>query len=206
MLSRLFQHHSDGSVFIRLATDHDILPIADITKETYSKSFVIPATGQPCFYDKDLEILYEDVINTYPDKIRADYCKIYVACCNSKVIGYAKVDFEDHCSFLDRIYVLPNEQGVGAGTFLFQACLQSSLLKQKRKMRLEVWEMNTRAISYYEKNEFTKTDKTHEKRNSIGEVFRGFEMICSDVASSLLHLAAYIETKHAKCILPSAGK
>ena len=85
-----------------------------------------------------------------------------LASLEGKLVGYTKVnlaaaqtDVQDPESLeVARLYTLEEVWGRGVGQFLLDAALDFAKEKGKTFVWLGVWEHNTRAISFYEKNRF----------------------------------------------------
>ncbi|WP_405411413.1 GNAT family N-acetyltransferase [Maribacter sp. Asnod1-A12] len=92
----------------------------------------------------------------------------YFAYHNSKVIGYFKLNVGDaqtdlkteESIELERIYVLADYQGNGLGKHILDYIKGLALSKSKKKLWLGVWEHNTAAIRFYQRQGFVKFD-TH---------------------------------------------
>ncbi|MEM8847102.1 MAG: GNAT family N-acetyltransferase [Bacteroidota bacterium] len=84
------------------------------------------------------------------------------------LIGYLKLneakaqtDVQDENSIeLERIYVLKNHQGKRAGRWMLEEAIELSKNQEgKHYLWLGVWEHNTKAIQFYERNGFRKFGK-----------------------------------------------
>ena len=69
-------------------------------------------------------------------------------------IAFYVDDPESDTSFLTQMAVNPNVNKKGIGTALIEKCIEVSKEKGKKKIRLEVYKKNWRAIRLYEKNDF----------------------------------------------------
>ncbi|MDF4201553.1 GNAT family N-acetyltransferase [Maribacter sp. SA7] len=107
-----------------------------------------------------LEKIKEELLNS-----NSDFYFVYQ---NSKIIGYFKLNVGDAQSEviadesieLERIYVLAQYQGKGLGKCFLDYIKNLALNKSKKKLWLGVWEHNTAAIQFYEREGFVKFD-TH---------------------------------------------
>ncbi len=115
------------------------------------------------FYTKSAfttEKIYSELKNTNSE--------FYFAKLNSEIIGYLKVNFgeaqtelQDETSLeLERIYVAKEYQGKKVADLLLLRTIEIAKNKNLNYIWLGVWENNTPAIRFYEKNNFVKFD-TH---------------------------------------------
>jgi len=80
------------------------------------------------------------------------------------VAGYLKVntgdaqseDMDDDSLEIERIYIIRNFQKRGLGKHLFNKAMEIAKEKNKKKIRLGVWEKNENAIAFYEKMGLSK--------------------------------------------------
>lgn len=97
----------------------------------------------------ELSNKYSDFYFVYSDQTLAGYFKL-----NS---GEAQTDIKLAESLeLERIYVLQSYQGKGFGKWILENAKSRAAECQKEFLWLGVWEKNTKAISFYEKNGFSK--------------------------------------------------
>lgn len=88
------------------------------------------------------------------------FTEFYFAHLENKVIGYLKINFgqaqtaiTDHTALeIERIYVLKEFYGEGAGQVLYDAALEIAKKRKAPYLWLGVWEENQRAIAFYKKN------------------------------------------------------
>jgi len=91
----------------------------------------------------------------------------YFAMIDDEPAGYLKLnynnaqtEFKDHDGMeIERLYVLPGRQRQQIGQRLLTFALQQAIEKQMRYVWLGVWEINHKAISFYERNEFKITGR-----------------------------------------------
>jgi diamine N-acetyltransferase len=91
----------------------------------------------------------------------------YFARKNEQVIGYLKVntgssqtELQDaHALEIERIYVIQEYQGKKIGQLLYDHAISLARKQQAQYVWLGVWEHNTKAIRFYEKNGFIQFDK-----------------------------------------------
>ncbi|MBO6901950.1 MAG: GNAT family N-acetyltransferase [Rhizobiaceae bacterium] len=80
------------------------------------------------------------------------------------ISGYAYAVVEKGVLWLDRLHVLPAQQGTGVAQALLQAVMTSFV--GEPSMSLEVIEGNDRAIRFYEKNGFVAA----ERKSACGSI------------------------------------
>lgn len=90
----------------------------------------------------------------------------YLVKSNAKNIGYFKLNIGDAQSEsienaieLERIYTLAEYQGNGIGQRMMDKVFEIARRSNKEKLWLGVWEKNTRAIRFYQRNGFQKFGK-----------------------------------------------
>jgi len=91
----------------------------------------------------------------------------YLAKLNSRIVGYLKVNWSDAQTEtqepgafeIERIYVLNKFHGKKIGQLLFKKALNIAESKSSNYLWLGVWEKNSKAIRFYEKNGFKVFDK-----------------------------------------------
>lgn len=93
--------------------------------------------------------------------------EFYFAELYEKIIGYLKVNIGDaqtemkdnNALEIERIYVLKEFHGKKVGQMLLDKAIELAREKNIKNVWLGVWEENTRAIRFYEKNGFVAFDK-----------------------------------------------
>ena len=84
-----------------------------------------------------------------------------------EIAGYLKLNrgsaqtekHQENCLEIERIYVLKKFHGKGAGYLLLKKAIDVAREKQDSYIWLGVWEKNTNAIAFYNKNGFVTYDK-----------------------------------------------
>lgn len=107
-----------------------------------------------------LERIKEELLNPNSD--------FFFALSNKEIIGYFKLNVgvaqtdikQDNSIELERIYVLTKYQNSGLGEQFLKHIKSIALKRNKKMLWLGVWEMNMRAIKFYERQGFKKFD-TH---------------------------------------------
>ncbi|RZJ33041.1 MAG: GNAT family N-acetyltransferase, partial [Flavobacterium sp.] len=93
--------------------------------------------------------------------------KFYFAMLNDSVIGYLKLNFgssqtelkDDNAVEIERIYVLREFLGKEVGKLLYDKAIEEAEKADADYVWLGVWEKNSRAIRFYQKNGFVEFDK-----------------------------------------------
>lgn len=91
----------------------------------------------------------------------------YLAWQEDQVLGYLKLNFapaqtdlnDPQSLEIERIYVAASAQGLGLGKALLEKALEIAALKNLHYLWLGVWEQNTKAIAFYQKNGFEIFDQ-----------------------------------------------
>ena len=136
-------------VNIRIATESGAPEIAKVFRT--AREHNLPYLPQLHTPEEDLEYLKEKVL-------RED--QIVIADESGKIIGF--------CAFkqgwLDHLYILPEYQGKGIGKSLLDKAKNAS-----SQLQLWVFQKNTDAIKFYEKNGFTLAETTDGSTNEEKE-------------------------------------
>ena len=91
----------------------------------------------------------------------------YIAYVNAKAVGYIKINFSDaqtekiagNTLEIHRIYVLQSFHGKSIGQILLDKALHIARDAKCENVWLGVWELNHKAIQFYNKNSFIVFDK-----------------------------------------------
>jgi ribosomal protein S18 acetylase RimI-like enzyme len=142
-------------------------------------------------FDKDnLDDYIKNVYN--PDKIAVSIERnndiFLVAEIGNRPVGFAKLkkfslnDDIESCSQmqLEKIYVLPEYQGIGAGTTLLREVIGIVKALCPDYLWLDVYSGNEKAIRFYERNGFKKGNTFHQ---GFGDRFFEFQMMLLPVYS-----------------------
>jgi len=136
----------------------DLAPLLDLAQTSFLQAFTegnkpenVQAYLSQAFTPVQLEKEWRNPASTF-----------LLASLEGKLVGYTKVnlaaaqtDVQDPESLeVARLYTLEEVWGRGVGQFLLDAALDFAKEKGKTFVWLGVWEHNTRAISFYEKNRF----------------------------------------------------
>ena len=141
------------------ATIADSNEILFISRKTFYESFSKYNTKE------NMELYLEENLSdqkliqelTNPDS------EFYLAIKNNNVIGYLKVNFgaaqndlNDHQSLeIERIYISNEFYGEGYGQLIFNKAIAIAKSHNLNYIWLGVWENNTKAINFYERNGMT---------------------------------------------------
>lgn len=99
-------------------------------------------------------------LNKLESEINNPLSEFYFADIKDKTIGYLKINFgqsqteikDNHALEIERIYVLKEYYGKGVGQMLYEKAIALAKEKKLKYVWLGVWEQNSRAIRFYEKN------------------------------------------------------
>jgi len=148
-------------IIIRIATNKDAALIADLSRETFFNAFAPFNTKEDM--DKFMnEVFTREKLMTeldMPDNI------FLLAYADGSVAGYVRMRDKnipevslgtDNIIEIARIYTVASEIAKGIGTALMKECISIAKEKQRNYIWLGVWEMNDRAIRFYERVGFKK--------------------------------------------------
>jgi len=152
----------DDALLIRPAQTGDVRALSALAKRTWSAEF-----GSSLSPDDEVVELEETRSEAYfsnalPEKT------ILVAEANGALLGYVQfgdveipeVDARPGDQGLQRLYVETALQGCGLGRRLMNAALQHPRLAEARRIFLQVWDENERAVRLYESLGFQKVGTT----------------------------------------------
>jgi diamine N-acetyltransferase len=160
-------------VRIRPVTEADLPALADLAKRTWLDAFGDSVSAD----DAAAEVEATRSEAYFRDALRTD--TILVADADGELIGYVKfgdvtipeVAPEPGDAGVHRVYVETALQGRGVGRELMQAALSHRRLQAARRVYLEVWEENRRAVALYESLGFHTVGTTPVTigSNEVGE-------------------------------------
>jgi ribosomal protein S18 acetylase RimI-like enzyme len=148
------------TIEIKQITIRAIELLQEISKKTFFETFASSNTAE------DMEKYLST--NFSNEKLTVELSEanslFYFAVTDAKVIGYLKLNFgqaqtemlAENALEIERIYVLKDFLGKQIGQILYEKALQIAREKQVSFVWLGVWEKNTRAIAFYQKNGFVK--------------------------------------------------
>ena len=141
-------------------TEADLDELRDISISTFYDSFILHNT------EENMQLYINNFLS--PEKLSeelANPCSaFYFAKINDKAIGYLKLnwgkaqtDLHDGNGLeIERIYVVKELRGRNTGQLLFKKALQLAREYGFGHLWLGVWEKNTGAIKFYERNGMVK--------------------------------------------------
>lgn len=149
----------------------------EIRKVGLSDIAQLRAIGRQTFYETFSNVNTEENMSCYledsfserklEEEVSDPGSELYFAIYDKQVIGYLKVNYgssqtelKDSTSVeIERIYVLQAFQGKRVGQLLFEKAMNIASTLKVRYVWLGVWERNTKAIEFYEKNGFVAFNK-----------------------------------------------
>jgi len=149
---------------IRKCTIQDLDVLLQIARRTFVDAFEKDNTPE------DFAVYIKEAFakSTIAEQLRNFNSAFYFLYVKKELAGYFKInEFDaqhelktDDTIELERIYVLEEFQGQQLGTFMITEAMRLAKEKNKKQLWLGVWEENTSAIRFYEKQGFVKFD-TH---------------------------------------------
>ncbi|MEJ2884762.1 GNAT family N-acetyltransferase [Pedobacter sp. GR22-6] len=181
---------------IKTASLNDIELLQQIGRQTFYETFAASNT------EENMAKYLEDgfSIEKLGTELSNAGSEFHLAVFNNEVIGYLKINSgesqtelkEAQSLEIERIYVLKQFHGQKVGQLLYEKAIQRALEKKVAYVWLGVWEENTRAIRFYQKNGFVEFDK---------HIFRLGEEEQTDIMmkkqlNATLDLQAILENEH----------
>lgn len=143
---------------IQRATLQNLPDVQNIGRQTFFETFRDTNTSN------NLEKYLNENFNTLQltKEFKNQGSGFYLAFINNLIVGYLKIntgnaqtEFNNHDEIeIERIYVLKAYWGKSVGQSLLDFALNLAHQMTKRVVWLGVWEKNSRAIRFYEKNGF----------------------------------------------------
>lgn len=151
------------SIQITPITINEIDQLQRIGRKTFSETFA--SSNTPENMEKYMEEGFS--VDKLTEELANPNSQFYFARINNTVIGYLKLntgvsqtELQDNKSLeIERIYVLNEFHGKKVGQVLYDKALTIANKLDVDYVWLGVWEENTRAIRFYEKNGFIEFDK-----------------------------------------------
>ncbi len=130
--------------------------------------------AKACFYETYVHLNHAENIenyirfafehNRFKAELQNPHSFFYVLFGNGELVGYLKLnnheaqqDVQDENSLqIERIYVSKLHHGKKLGQYLMDRAVEIATEQEKESLWLGVWERNTKAIGFYEKNGFVK--------------------------------------------------
>ncbi|WP_207531828.1 GNAT family N-acetyltransferase [Desertivirga arenae] len=148
---------------IRKVTVDDLEALQRIAKETFAETFSDSNNEENMAKYLDEGFSIEKLTR----EVHNGASQFYFALLNKEVVGYLKLNTgnaqteaqDDHAFEIERIYVLAKYHGKKVGQVLYNKAVQVAEELNATYLWLGVWEENTRAIRFYQKNGFVAFDK-----------------------------------------------
>ena len=148
---------------IRPVSSSDLDALQAIGLHTFRESFSAQNTRENM--DRYLSEAFR------PEKLRAELAeensRFYFALVDGEIAGYLKINMgaaqtelkDEKAIEIERIYVLKQFQGQRIGQALFEKAVEVARSAGAGYVWLGVWEKNTKAIGFYERNGFAEFDR-----------------------------------------------
>ena len=153
-----------ANIEIKRVTINQIDQLQKIGRQTFSETF------SPGNSEEDMETYLNEgfSIEKLSAEIAATNSKFYFAILDDTIIGYVKVNLgtsqteskAENTLEIERIYVLKEFHGKTVGQQLYEKAMEIAKETSVTYVWLGVWEKNSKAIRFYEKNGFKAFD-TH---------------------------------------------
>lgn len=148
---------------IKQVTIRAIGLLQEISKKTFFETFASSNTAEDM--NKYLQTSFS--AEKLSSELNNPNSFFYFAVAEGRVIGYLKLNIgqaqtemlAENALEIERIYVLQDFFGKQIGQILYEKALQVAQVKQVSFVWLGVWEKNTRAIAFYQKNGFITIGK-----------------------------------------------
>lgn len=149
-----------NTVLIVPAITAEVELLQQIAKQTFQESFGAENTPENMkhYLQESFSITKLSAELSNPDS------EFYFAMLKNQPIGYMKLNFRaaqtevfnSRAVELERIYVLQSHQGQKTGSLLFSQALSAATEVKAPFLWLGVWERNTKAIKFYQRNGFNE--------------------------------------------------
>jgi ribosomal protein S18 acetylase RimI-like enzyme len=151
------------TIVIKKVTPDEIDLLQNIGRQTFWETFAADNSAENMQKYLEEGFSFEKLMVELLDKNAV----FYFAWINKKVIGYLKLNFgtsqtelkDDKAVEIERIYVLKEFHGKKVGQVLYEKAIQVAKQASAAYVWLGVWEKNSRAIRFYQKNGFVAFDK-----------------------------------------------
>ncbi|PKP07918.1 MAG: GNAT family N-acetyltransferase [Bacteroidetes bacterium HGW-Bacteroidetes-3] len=144
------------NLIIRKANQSDIELLQNIGRQTFFEKFTENNSEENMLKYAAEAYSFEKTAS----EVNNPNSQFYLATLNNQTVGYLKINFGDaqtelqdpQALELERIYVLKEFQGKKIGQMLFEKTLELAKESKLSYVWLGVWEENSDAIKFYEKN------------------------------------------------------
>jgi len=144
------------NLIIRKANQSDIELLRNIGRQTFFEKFTENNSEENMLKYAAEAYSFEKTAS----EVNNPNSQFYLATLNNQTVGYLKINFGDaqtelqdpQALELERIYVLKEFQGKKIGQMLFEKTLELAKESKLSYVWLGVWEENSDAIKFYEKN------------------------------------------------------
>ena len=153
----------EKNIRIVKASVSDLKTLQKIGKQTFIETFAYSNS------DEDMQKYLQQNFSEeqLTQELNNPNSAFYFAILDDKTVGYLKINWskaqtEQHdmqALELERIYVLNGFQGKNIGQLLHDKTLSIAKTQKSKYLWLGVWEHNSKAIRFYEKNGFIAFDK-----------------------------------------------
>lgn len=151
------------NIKIEKVTLKEIEELQKIGKETFADTF--GSQNSPVFMNEYLKKSFSK--EKVKGELLDENSETFFARFDNKIVGYLKVNFgqsqtelkDENSLEIERIYVIKEYLGKKIGKALYNKAITIAIQNNFQYVWLGVWEENTRAIRFYEKNGFIKFDK-----------------------------------------------
>ncbi|WCL81513.1 GNAT family N-acetyltransferase [Saprospira sp. CCB-QB6] len=148
---------------IKRVTLDNVTQLQEIGRQTFCETFSVGNTKENMTKYLNEGFSVAKLIT----ELNNELSEFYFAVFDDKVIGYLKLNFgnsqtelQDNSSLeIERIYVLQHFHGKKVGQLLYEKAMQVAKDRKVSYLWLGVWEENSRAIRFYQKNGFVEFDK-----------------------------------------------
>lgn len=136
----------------------DIIELQNISRATFRDTFAEHNTEEDLNQYLDEQLSF----NKLSEELNNPHSSFYFASENEKLVGYLKLNcstaqtelIDEKAFEIERIYILKEYFGKGLGQFLLNNAIKIGKEMSPTYIWLGVWEKNSRAIRFYEKNGF----------------------------------------------------
>lgn len=152
--------HNSNNLSIQKVTPDDVIALRDISIQTFLETYGWYNTKEnlALYFSNDLS---EETLKGQIDSIETDY---FFVLKNDHPIGFIKIGLKNNPAQksngkeleIERIYILNEFQGFGAGKFLLEFTESIAQTKGITQIWLGVWVKNLKAQDFYFRNGFTQ--------------------------------------------------